>query len=414
MKNLTSKNKSKKTKNVKVSIQAENGQVSPQNSTIPEPILEELPSEVFYSSEVHRSSEPTPQQINDQTIRSFDITIAQIHTSLDEPSANGVLEVVPRSENNIAINCNGNTQNGNVDEESSDDDNHDDFFNEIFNSAPQQYISAPTDDFCSDDSDSELSTCDVEVKFFVDKSIRSKPVAEYDDTEYRIGYLDLTPDEYSCIGMITETTVEFPINSRHIVILDGTLNIKRINERHLYPQSNQCIELFEKLNLGRVQFSSTEPFLAKYEDEIYFVGDQLYDEYSNLLHRTKKSPGTSIRIRNDRLCIDLSTQTLDVEQTISFRNQNEICMISGSSDDNKYLDAYPSNGFRRVVLGNKPFQILEVEPELIHSSIHDDCTEIYAEADFPFGESEKVQKIVKDTAKAERQKQEELLDPDDE
>lgn len=405
-----------------------------QNSTKPEAILEELPSKVFYSKEVNRALEPASQQINDGTIDKVAENIVQIDKTLDKQCSNGVLKVLPKLDNNKAINCNGNVQNGNIQciefssssilnlvddvdsgKEDSDDDNHDDFFNEIFNCTRPKYISVPTDTFpCSDDSDSESSTADVEVKFYIDKS-RSKPVAEYGDTEYRIGFLDLTSDEHSCIGMMIQTTVDLSFDPKHIVIRDGTLNIRRINERQFYsPPSSQCVELFESLNLVRVQFSSTERFLAKYEDEIYLVGEKLYEEYTNLLHRTKKPTGTSIRIRNDRLTIDFATQTLDVHQTISFRNQNEICVISGTPDCNNYLDDYPSNGFYRVVLGHNPFEILVVEPKLIHSSIYDDCTEIYAEQDFPFAESERVQKIVKNTAKAERQRKVEFIDPENE
>lgn len=273
------------------------------------------------------------------------------------------------------------------DSDSSENDDIADLVNQQFEDTPVRpiIVSAQT---CLDDSE----PTEKDVKFFIDKS-RSTAIAEYDGTEYRIGFLDLTAEEKRCMEMISQSEIYLIVKSNHIMIRDNRFNIKRITEREVPPNTEQPFDsMYEKLNLGRVQFG-TEPFFAKYQNEIYLVGEQLYHEYSELLKRTKKCSGTAIRIGNDRLVIDYPMQTLDINESIPFQNQNEICVISGSFDMYKFHDEYPLTSYQRFMICSNPWSLLEIEPELLHSSIYDDCAEIYAETDFPFSDSTKVEKI---------------------
>lgn len=279
-------------------------------------------------------------------------------------------------------------------EESDDDDiEFTDLLNQHFedNTVRPIIVSAQTDSFpCLDDSE----PTEKEVKFYIDKG-RKTAVAEYDGTEYRVGFLDLTAEEKRCMEMISQSEIYLNVKSNNIMIRDNRFNIKRITEREVSPNTEQPFEsMFEQLNLGRIQFG-TEPFFAKYQNEIYLVGEELYHEYSELLKRTKKCAGTPIRIGHNRLIIDDAMQTLDIIDSIPFQNQNEICVIPGSFDMYKFQDEYPLTRFQRFMICSNPWSLLEIEPELLHSSIYDDCTEIYAESDFPFPDSTKVEKIAK-------------------
>lgn len=289
------------------------------------------------------------------------------------------------------------SDNNNDSDTDSDVDDFNDLLNEHFASTATHpiIVSAQTDSFpCFDDSE----PIDKEVKFFIDKC-RAAACADYDGTEYRIGFLDLTADERARMEMIAQTHIYLTCKSNNIMIRDNKFHIKRITEREIAPSSGQYDSMYEQLKLGRVQFSSTEPFFAKYQDEIYFVGEVLYHEYSELLKQTRKCSGTAIRIGHDRLVIDIAKQTLDIKHPISFRSQQEICVIKGSFDKYKFQDEYPLTGYQRFMICNKPWTVLEVEPELLHSSIYDDCTEIYADVNFPIDDkddnSTKIEKIVK-------------------
>lgn len=301
--------------------------------------------------------------------------------------------------------------NDKIDDSDSDDD--DDSFADLMNqhfegSAPRPtIISARTDSFPSDDSE----PIEKDVKFFIDKG-RSAAMAECDGTEYRVGFLDLTAAELARMEMFSHDGIYLTVKSNHIIVRDNRFHIKRITEREISPNAEQAfVSMYEQLNLGRVQFG-TEPFFAKYQNEVYFVGEKLYHEYSELLKRTRKCAGTAIRIGHDRLIIDDATQTLDVLGSISF--QNEICVISGTFDMYKFQDEYPLSGYKRFMICKNPWALLEVEPELLHSSIYDDCTEIYAELDFPFTESTNVEKIVKPAKVAKQSKKSEPRFSDDE
>lgn len=72
------------------------------------------------------------------------------------------------------------------------------------------------------------------------------------------------------------------------------------------------------------------------------------------------------------------------------------------------------NGYRRFVICSNPYKPLEVEPALLHSSIYDDCTEIYAETDFPFTETERVERIVKEISIPKPKLKSETINPEDE
>lgn len=268
--------------------------------------------------------------------------------------------------------------------DSSDADENDDaFFNGLFTGVKPTYVPADTAPWL-DDSDTEIST-DTMVKFYVNDSAA---VAEISGIRHHIGFLDLTDEEYSCLGAISETSVEMSVNEKYILIQNQKFNIKRIQEceKSVDLRQLQIESSFEELNLQRIQFSSGEPFLAKYQDDFYFVGKKLCLEYLLLLNRTKKSPGTSIRINKKRLSIDRLNQILDVKQTIDFKKPNEICIIADANDSctiSPNVDR-SVNGYRRFVMSHSSWTLLEVDPNLIHSSIYDTCTEIYAELDFPF------------------------------
>lgn len=288
----------------------------------------------------------------------------------------------------------GNTTDNDDSNDSDDDDAFNDLLNQHFERTTAQptIVSAQTDSFpCLD-----VEPIDKEVKFSIDKC-RAAPCADYDGTEYRIGFLDLTANECARMHMISQTDVYLTFQSNYIVIRDNKFNIKRITEREISPNVQTYDSMYDELKLCRVQFSSTEPFFAKYENEIYFVGDELYNEYSELLKHSKKCAGTAIRIGHDRLIIDYSKQTLNLKNSIPFRNQKEICVIKGSFDKYKFQDEYPLTGYQRFMICDKPWTLLEIEPELLHSSIYDDCTEIYADVDYPFDDSDSanVEKIVK-------------------
>lgn len=295
--------------------------------------------------------------------------------------------------------------NDNDDDEDSDSDDDDDLFADMLNQHFEGNAKTPiivsfqTDSFpCFDDSE----PIEKEVKFFIDKC-RSTAMAECDGTEYRIGFLDLTPAERHRMDMFSQSDIYLNVKSNHIMIRDNRLHIKRITEREILPSTGLPYDsMYEQLKLGRVQFG-TEPFFAKYQNEVYFVGERLNHEYSELLKHTKKSAGIAIRIGHDRLVIDDAMQTLDVHDSISFKSQKEICVIPGTFDMYKFQDEYPLTGFQRFMICKNPWLLLEIEPELLHSSIYDDCTEIYAEMDFPFEDSTKFEMVVK-PAKAVKQK----------
>lgn len=338
----------------------------------------------------------------------------EIDGGKDKIDSSKVAECISNGNSSISNSKNVDGQNApDVDVDSDDDSDESDddsFCNQLFNSSEPRvtFVTAQTDSFpCADDSDSEIETSFV--KFCINNS-SSVPLAEYDETEYRIGFLDLTTEEYSHLNLVNETTVELNINSQCIQIEQNMFNIRRIKVRHVTPNMQQSTRerLWSSLNMGRVQFSSTEPFLAKYENEIYLVGDKLRDEYLRLLKRTKMNAGTAIRLYNDRLCIDLSNRTLEVTKTTSFEKQKEICRILAAPDfKSDFLDEYNSEKFRRYIINYKTNTLLEVDPILIHSSNHDDCGEIYAEIDFLFTESERVRMPEKST---KQDQNEDILD----
>lgn len=221
------------------------------------------------------------------------------------------------------------------------------------------------------------------VKFYI-KNLAA--VAEIAGNTHPIGFLDLTDEEYTCLGTISETSVEMNINEKCILMHNGKFNIKRIHEREKASDENQnhFAAMFDQLNLQRVQFSRKEPFLAKYQNDIYFVGKRLYKEYLLLLSRTQKQPGIAIRINKKRLFVDRVNQILDVKLAIDFIKANQLCIIADRAESNAVSVDDHHAGYRRFIMSNNSWTLLEVEPTLIHASHHDTCPEIYAEIDFPF------------------------------
>lgn len=281
----------------------------------------------------------------------------------------------------------------------SPDDSEDDSILDLVNKQftidrPQfEYVSAQTDTFPHAYNSDDESEADEQVTFSINNnSSVAVAVAEYKGNEYHIGFLDLTTQEHSYLQIISQTSVKLSFNANDIEISRGKFNIKRIKERVVAPNPKKPIAMWSKvMGMDRIQFSTTEPFLAKYRNEVYFVGDKLHDQYLELLDHSKKRPGTAIRIRTNRLNTDADGQILDTNKSVSFKKQAEICVISTPKSDSIGLKGFGSNEFRRYVITKKRCEIMEIESALLHSSIHDEVTEIYAETDFPFTKSDHVQ-----------------------
>lgn len=296
--------------------------------------------------------------------------------ALDEQGLNDVTEVVPL-DNNIN-NRDSNVEYKSICAEDSDDDNHDAFFNQIFNTPVQN---PPRTDAYPDSDDSDNERCSKKyavVKFF-NSNKTSALVAEYDDIEYHIGFLDVTYEQYLCMG----PKFELRTHPEHIVITRKTLQIKRINERQVSPQAIYFDEFFDQYNCERIQFSRTEPLMAKYRGNIYLVGSGLCSEYAKLLHFTQKPKGTAIRIHKSRVIVHETTQNIDTKTPNSYEDREAFFVTCGSFNPNEYLRDHPSNDIRRFVLCYERLQFFEVDAALLHSSIYDDCPEIIVDPYIP-------------------------------
>lgn len=383
-KNVT-KNKSKKIKSDEQNVMENDTEISQSNS--------------IDHHEVNEIISTIPNEVVPPTVGIDNNHPGSSENSTD-PNVCGDFEALNISNDCSQIHneCDETISNDEADETISDDEDAAFFNDELFTKTNTTTImSAPIHTFQSqDDSDTETEPFE-DIKLFIDKS-RSTPLAEYNDTEYRIGFLDLTDIEHSHLKLIPQTSVTINARSSSIFIHDNRFNIKRINERQMLPneKSRNSVEMYEKFNLDRIQFASNAP-LAKYQNDIYFVGQKLYTEYNNLLERTNKPAGTPIRINNDRLVIDVATQTLELRQGIFSKNRTEVCVIKGTFDSHKLQNEYCMNRCRRFVICNNSdgFEIFEVKPELLHSSIFDDYDEIYAELDFPVSATERVEELVK-------------------
>lgn len=283
-------------------------------------------------------------------------------------------------------------QSDDVEDSVSDESDDESFYKNLFVDSKPEYVTAPTDTFpCEDDSGSEVVLSHT-VKFFIDDGQWQQPMAEYNGMKYQIGQLDLTTEELNYLKSISETSIQLDFNPSDIIVYQNRLHIKRIEEQQKTFDSKHANNLwFSVLNLVRIQFSRNEP-LAKYENKIYFVGSKLHEEYMYLLLRANQIPGTAIRLCKDRINVNEQSQTLDVFDSIAFDKQSKICIISAQNESNTSNHLAYSQ-YKRYVLNSDPYEILEVEPLLLHSSECDDCTEIYAEVDFPFNQLEKALKM---------------------
>lgn len=246
-----------------------------------------------------------------------------------------------------------------------DDDDDDDiaFFSKLF---IDRTVSSSDEFSMLIHSDDELDSFEVWIQFFVEK-ISSTPQVRCQNVEYCIGFLDLTEEEYIYMSMI-KWTVELSIKTEHIQIRRNKLHIKRIK----HVSSKQSIAP----DFGRIQFSTTEPLMAKYDGEIYFVGNKLYAEYINILDRIKKCTGTAIQIEKNIIMIDSSLQILNISDSISFESRRILCLSVDFTDSKKYLHEHSSNKYRRFSFGTNDAQahtLFEVDPKLIYSS---ECDEI--------------------------------------
>lgn len=267
----------------------------------------------------------------------------------------------------------------------SDANTEDSFYDNLFTTCSEtdSYCVVPADSFAfTYESDNESEIEENPIKFYI-HSQTSVFAAEYKNDKYNVGFLDLTENERASLAFAAQVIVSLNIAPSDIVIEFDKLYVKRIRERNVKP--NLRYDHYAKeLNVDRVHFSSSEPLLSKYKNGIYFVGERLHAEYKELLQLTKKRIGIPIRLNNERIIIDTANQTLDVTKTYSYINQR-ICVISGSHNIDENIP-HGCEEIQRFLISVElnEMKFHKINEKLIHSSAHDDCTEIYAEIDFPW------------------------------
>lgn len=217
----------------------------------------------------------------------------------------------------------------------------------------------------------------------------------------RVSHNDNNYNKFGCLDLNEAERLQFRNAMKHQeyeplkveskdLILDNVshkISIKRIDE--LEPEQID-IEKIDFLNAAsntdRIQFSSKQPLMAKYKDELYFVDSKLEKEYLELLKNTNEKRGTAIRINVDRVVI--ANGKLSVNEEINYAGKiiavvkvpeafenilkENILKISENSDYNRYMVRFYG---RNNVLHR-------VDPFLIHSSKYDICTDIFANVDY--------------------------------
>lgn len=209
----------------------------------------------------------------------------------------------------------------------------------------------------------------------------------HDGEHYSIGHLDLNDEERLVLDQAIKSTVfdernpSITVDRNDVVIENGSLSIQRIECR---PNTNDSTNNnFSKLlNTKRIQFSDSNPLLAKYEDNIYFIGDELRTEYMELLQHTEKPIGTAIQMNVNRITIDRHKRILDIFDAQSYHDEGIFVYSTSAAYNNNLLEILnefsEGNKYRRWMISSDPFDIAEVKPNLMHSSQSDSCTEIYA------------------------------------
>lgn len=200
------------------------------------------------------------------------------------------------------------------------------------------------------------------VDFYMDQNTEIF-MANYMNTVYSIGFLDLSDDEYSHF-LTNEVNVKLEIDPEHIYIQHNKINIKRICDYEI--PSNEFSYLWnDSFDFDRIDFSTTFPLIAKYKSDFYFVNDNLKDFYVNLLERTRKNAGCAIRIEKSRLIVDGDKQKLDIHPFFTQKNQR--IMTLTSHQKSKSIVNASNVGFHRYLVGNVPCKLVLVDPKLIKS-----------------------------------------------
>lgn len=262
----------------------------------------------------------------------------------------------------------------------------DEFLNGLFtvDSLKQEFEYA-SNELVSDSFDENVS-----ITFSISKD--KLVVAEFGGKNYFVGVLDLTEEEYLRLSQITEISVELIFHRKDILInqtFQDVLHIKRIPERNQTQdpsnQHHQYVKCFAEINLVRIQFSMNEPRLAKYDNNIFIVGKHLHTEYNNLLDKSNTNC-TAIRLNEKRIVIDNEKRIIDVNQVNVISLKESICVINGTTVyDDQFMKKFSRNEYSRYIINYNPYISIEkVEEMLIYSSDHDNCSEIYAEFNFPF------------------------------
>lgn len=250
-------------------------------------------------------------------------------------------------------------------------------------------------------------TNDLTISFFVwNHSLVA--YTEHNVVQYDIGHLDLNDEERLVLDEAIKTTVvdsRYPsitVDRNDVVIENSLLSIKRIptDVRVIEDSSNNLISKFNTkeipsfdssknlisrlFNTKRIQFSDSDPLLAKYEDTVYFVGAELYKEYMELLKSTEKPIGTAIQMNVDRIKINRQNQMLDIYSAQSY-HCGGVFVFSASSEDKEMLEILHDfsvySKHRRWMITPIPIHIVEVKAQLMYSSQSHTRTEIYAVLD---------------------------------
>lgn len=241
-----------------------------------------------------------------------------------------------------------------------------------------------------DDSDEEtFEEIDNNLEFF-----RSDDVVKvrYRHNEYYVGSLDLTKIEYLKLQQISEINVQLKVDPSYIKIDEhNVFNIVCIEVKEKQAGELDYCDMMKRIKMVRIQFSISEPLLAKYDDKIYVVGVTLYNEYKEIIERTRYPFGTvAIRLYQHRIVCDNQKRTIDVTAPNYYRNKDQICVIGGTFKyDSRFLQKCDklSGPYSRYVINYMPDMSFEkVDVKLIFSSEHDECCEVYAENDYPFGQ----------------------------
>lgn len=234
----------------------------------------------------------------------------------------------------------------------------------------------------ADDSEDRM----IPLVFFLEND---RPVVRIYDSEYNVGFLDLSYKEAMKLQQITDINVRLEI-PQSLIKIDkyNVVDIQRIEGRDENPSHLSINQEQFATNMVRIQFSISEPLIAKYQNMIYTVGKRLYNEYRELIEYTQVPFGTAaIRIYQNRVVCDNENRVIDIVSSNSY-SSGRVCFMKGSFEyDSQFLQTYGQlcSGHNRYIIGTDPYISIEkVDLKLIFSSNYDDCCEIYAENNFMF------------------------------